>query len=738
MSQVPFTSINFGLDTSFEGRKVSQWLMYASLDGIGQTHKTSIFPISIFQYKKDINDRPGTPNYDIKKLAIKSLTKRIYPNFVNCDYVSNVPDIHPSLLVVDSVCQSLDDKVNLRIDSNTGKDNQTEAFDTYDHTKQQFISNYCTMTLGELVESIPPVYVSEPDANGSQIIDLRFTPSRYLIEDTTQKYNHYNIDRDDHYTKINYLLVTRDEGSVSITTESFSYDVLVGPTKEENGVTIMSKHHIDIPKPKYDPDTEMATMGSCDADAIVTYTLNGLVCTEPFGIMWDQMRKTFKKVNSWRNSQYIETPNVQIYDSFAGGFVDVKRIIRNEDIGVWNKVEFSGGLSMWLTDDHPLPTQRGRIYVKNMKVGDTVPVANSNERIAIERITHVGFRNRFGYDVETTSDHFDVDGINSHNCRTLIGYDVNGMGYKKVGRGNVTPVTINLARIGIRHGICLGEREVPDVDGFFEELHYLLEMAERELMQRFYYICNQNVRAGAFMYDNGTMADSDKVLQTGKIYEAMKHGTNALGYIGVANACYAMYGKYPHTDEEVEKFAIRIVKTIYNYAKECTKKYHLNYSAYSTPAEGCCHTLANKLQKEFGKIKGVCDRNYLTNSHHVPVYENISVKDKIDFESKFCSMPTGGCITYVELTSGTMKNPKAIESIIDYAMDHEELPYFAINFPIDTCNDCGYSGDIEKTCPICGSEDIIRLRRTTGYISSDYRKFNKGKFDEVNDRVKHG
>ena len=148
--------------------------------------------------------------------------------------------------------------------------------------------------------------------------------------------------------------------------------------------------------------------------------------------------------------------------------------------------------------------------------------------------------------------------------------------------------------------------------------------------------------------------------------------------------------------------------------------------------------MCSKLQKEFGEIKGVCDRSYLTNSHHVPVYENISVKDKIDFESEFCNMATSGCITYVELNSGTMKNPKAVESIIDYAMDHKEIPYFAINFPIDTCNDCGYSGDIEKECPVCGSENIIRLRRCTGYLTTDYRKFNKGKFDEVNDRVKHG
>lgn len=154
-------------------------------------------------------------------------------------------------------------------------------------------------------------------------------------------------------------------------------------------------------------------------------------------------------------------------------------------------------------------------------------------------------------------------------------------------------------------------------------------------------------------------------------------------------------------------------------------------------AESTCYTLATKLQKKFGKIKNVCDRDYLTNSCHVPVYENISIRDKIDAESNFTWMSTGGCITYTELNSGVINNPRAVEKIINYAMNNERIPYFAINFPIDTCNHCGFSGEIEEHCPACGSDDIKRLRRVTGYITTDYRKFNKGKISETNDRVKH-
>jgi ribonucleoside-triphosphate reductase len=310
------------------------------------------------------------------------------------------------------------------------------------------------------------------------------------------------------------------------------------------------------------------------------------------------------------------------------------------------------------------------------------------------------------------------------------------MGYKKTGRGNVTPVTINLAKIGIKHGICLGNRKTADVDGFFKELQELLKLSEKALLDRFNYICSQNIQAGTFMYFNGIVADSENSIKNG-IYESMKHGTNALGYIGVANACYAMFGKYHNQDKDVLEFAIKIVKTIYDYAVDATNRNHLNFSVYSTPAENACKTICANLQKEYGKIKGVCDKSYLTNSHHVPVFEKISITDKIDIESKFAYMAKGGCITYVELESSIMNNPIAVERIIDMAMKNKLLPYFAINFPIDTCQECGYSGEINESCPICGSKDIKRLRRVTGYLSSDYRKFNKGKYDECNDRVKH-
>lgn len=323
-------------------------------------------------------------------------------------------------------------------------------------------------------------------------------------------------------------------------------------------------------------------------------------------------------------------------------------------------------------------------------------------------------------------------------CRTLLGNDVNGLGYSKIGRGNVSPVTMNLPMLGVEHGICLGERKEPDIEGFFKDLNDLLDLATESLLDRFKYICAQNPRSGAFMYDNGTIEDYDKTIEKNNIYESMKHGTNALGFIGLENTCWAMFGKFYQDDPNVMEFAKKVVKTIYDRAKANTAKYHLNFSAYGSPAESAAATLCRKIQAKYGKIKNVSDREYLTNSYHIPVFVNIPAREKIKLEAEFAWMCTGGAIQYIELNSGVMGNPRAVEKLIDYAMSNNKVVYFAINYPIDTCQKCGFSGEIDDDkCPACGSDEILRLRRVTGYITTDYRHFNKGKFDETNDRVKH-
>ena len=423
-SQVPFTSINFGRDMSTEGRFVSRHMLKASLAGIGKHHLTPIFPISIFQYKQGCNANPGDPNYDLKQLAIESLSKRIYPNFVNCDY---------------------------------------------------------------------------------------------------------------------------------------------------------SEAHEDLDN----PDTYFATMG----------------------------------------------------------------------------------------------------------------------------------------------------------CRTMLGYDRHSDSYNRVGRGNLCPNTMILPKLGIEYGICLGKRKEPDLDGFWSAFEDLLMLCEQGLLERFDIMVNQSPEAGPFMYQNGTMKDAQECRMSN--YEALKHGTLAMGYIGIAEMCQALFGKNHAEDKEVHAFALKVVQRINEYAKEASDRHDLNFSCYATPAEGLCHTAAKALRKQYGIIPNVTDHEFLTNSHHVPVWHEIGIFEKLEIESPFCKYPTGGCITYVELDSTFVKNTKAIEQIIDYAFQKLDIPYLAFNFPIDSCLDCGYQAEFNDACPECGSHNIQQLRRVTGYLTTDYRHFNKGKQSEVEHRVKH-
>lgn len=241
--------------------------------------------------------------------------------------------------------------------------------------------------------------------------------------------------------------------------------------------------------------------------------------------------------------------------------------------------------------------------------------------------------------------------------------------------------------------------------------------------------------AAPFMYQNGTIVDADRC-QT-DVEAALKHNTFAIGFIGVAEMCQALFGKNHVQDEEVLRFAIKLVMRINEFAKEASERNNLNFSCYATPAENLCHTAMKKLKEQYGVIENVTSRDYLTNSFHVPVWEKVNIYEKLNLESRFTRFCTGGTITYIECDSGLMNNPKAVEDIIDYAMQKLDIPYLAFNFPIDTCNDCGYQSEFDAECPECGSKNITQLRRVTGYLSSDYRRFNDGKQAEVKERIKH-
>lgn len=335
--------------------------------------------------------------------------------------------------------------------------------------------------------------------------------------------------------------------------------------------------------------------------------------------------------------------------------------------------------------------------------------------------------------------HEDEDNIDTYfstmGCRTLIGYDRHGLGYIRQGRGNNTPNTIILPKLGIEFGICLGKRTEPDIEGFWNAFEETLKLTEKGLLERFEIMIKQSPKSAPYMYENNTIQDARECREN--VFNALKHNTLAIGYLGVAEMCQAMFGKNHAQDEEVHKFALSVVKRINEFAAEASERNDLNFSCYATPAEGLCRTALAALREQYGVIENVTSHDYITNSHHVPVWEEVSIYDKLRIEAPFCKYPTGGCITYVELDSTFVKNIKAVEDVIDYAFKELDIPYLAFNFPIDSCLECGYQGEFNDKCPECGSENIQQLRRVTGYLTSDWHNFNDGKQAEVKERVKH-
>jgi ribonucleoside-triphosphate reductase len=342
---------------------------------------------------------------------------------------------------------------------------------------------------------------------------------------------------------------------------------------------------------------------------------------------------------------------------------------------------------------------------------------------------NVDWSGNAGYDINDPRTYFSTMG-----CRTSNGYDINGFGQLKDGRGNICPVTIILPTLAME-----AKEETPLVekaqliDRFMEILDEKIHEAKDMLIERFEYICSQNPASAKFMYENNVMAG---YIPEEGIRSALRHGTLAIGQLGLAETLEILVG-CNHTSAKGMALAKQVETLFQQRCAEFKEEYKLNFGVYFTPAENLCYTAMKKFKDKYGIIPNVSDKEFFTNSIHVPVWEQVSPFEKIDIESQLTGYSNAGCITYVELDSSVKNNLKALEQIVNYAMDHD-IPYFALNVPNDTCLDCGYCDEFNDHCPECGSENIQQLRRVTGYLTGNYKTaFNLGKQDEVSQRVKH-
>ena len=771
-------------------------LLRASMEGLGKYHRTSIFPCGIFQLKDGVNSLPGDPNYDLKLMAIKSTVNRFYPNYFNCDWSVQVEGIK--------------------------KDREL---------KRKVLSNLSLETKQKLIE----IFKEHPE----------------------------------YAEKINLFVNEYDILSVS---------------------------------DKVQPTEEGGTMGCLDGSEVITYKLNGNLYVESFERFWKRVCTEtpfeIKRQSDKNLNLYIDLENVQIYDSGKNKFVECKRIIRNVQ-NEWNKVYLSSGRVLDCTDDHPLPTERGRVYardlipnsdkltiinrqytenkykLKNNNIAwitknynripnmifesdyatrlnflagmidtngccciknncieldsidkelaiqqmllslslgfktylyeihyDSKDTSNNKYKVCIyptkelidvlqsSEMKEIGntfiFENKienetesalvtkiepynkmkYSYDVTTESDHFDVSGIWSHNCRTYNGYDVNFdekyfeqllneiistgklpknylySAMQKDGRGNITPSTVIMPTYAMKARLMWDkDKSIDIVEEFMKMLDKAIDDTKDFLIERFEHICSQKPSSARFMYENDIMKG---YIRNQGIRSALKHGTLAVGQLGLAETLQILIGKN-HLTEEGMALAERIEQLFKAKCDKFKEEYKLNFGVYFTPAENLCYTAMTKFRNKYKDhpyikkmIKEGTLREYFTNSIHVPVWEKIDIKTKIDVETRLSKYSSAGCILYIEFDGVSKNNLKAVEEYIDYAK-RKDAPYIAINIPADVCLDCGFIGDFSdgEKCAKCGSSNILMPARITGYLNGDWRtSFNYGKQQEKKDREK--
>ena len=296
--------------------------------------------------------------------------------------------------------------------------------------------------------------------------------------------------------------------------------------------------------------------------------------------------------------------------------------------------------------------------------------------------------------------------ISYMGCRTRVIGDVTDKQNQIVtGRGNLSFTSINLPRIGIKYGICLKDRDKADMKGFFNELEEVMELVKDQLLERFEIQCSKKVYNFPFLLGEGVWNDGETLKTNDRIRRVLKHGTLSIGFIGLAETLKALIGEHHGESDEAQKLGIEIIEFMRNKCDEYSEKYNLNFTCLATPAEGLSGRFVNIDKAIYGKIKGVTDKDYYTNSFHVPVHYNISIVNKLKKEAPYHALTNAGHISYIEMDGDLTQNVEAFEKVIR-VMKETGIGYGAINHPVDRDPVCGYVGIIKDVCPKCGRREF--------------------------------
>ena len=451
-----------------------------------------------------------------------------------------------------------------------------------------------------------------------------------------------------------------------------------------------------------DPDTEVATMGCVEGSAVVRVSLEGFVFDMTFEALWAYASARYGVPDTSGLSEWFDFSgeDVKVFDSCHTAYVPVLKLIRNPDFGDWRRVEFEDGMKISCTSDHPFPVLcKGRTVASDLAPGDRIAKSVMDQVAVVKSVTDcsVEMKGQFSYDFETVTDRFDVSGIRSHNCRTrVIGNVYDPTRETTSGRGNLSFTTINLPRLGIE---ARG-----DLDKFFANLDAMLELCHKQLLHRLSIQMARRVRNYPFLMGEGVWMDSEKLGWDDPVGDVLLHGTLSIGFIGLAECLTALIGRHHGEDAEARELGIRIVTHMRHWLDRRSREEKRNWTLLATPAEGLSGRFVRMDKERYGEITGVTDRDYYTNSFHIPVWFHITASKKVDIEAPYHALCNAGHITYIELDGDTARNLEAMESLVRYMHD-KGCGYFAISHPVDRDPVCGYVGVINSVCPRCGRRE---------------------------------
>lgn len=472
-------------------------------------------------------------------------------------------------------------------------------------------------------------------------------------------------------------------------------------------------------------DTEAAYMGCVKGDETITVKINGKVyedikISHAYDFINNYVNTIYEETGDnsetyeFENSEdpkshYIDTDQADIQILSGNKFVQLRGILKNNkkstsDIGMvrvfYEKKSYRSSQvnsSIDCTVDHPFKTERGRI-----KANDLIP--NADCLISVDGTEHkvIGVitidSDHCTYDVETENDIFNLSGIISHNCRTrVLGNHYDPTREIVTGRGNLSFTSVNLPRLAI-----LSEG---DIDLFFDKLKGMVELVFDQLLERFKVQCRKKVKNYPSLMGQGIWIDSDKLGSEDSVEEVLKHGSLTVGFIGLAECLKSLTGFHHGESDESQQLGLKIIGFMREMCDKKSDETGLNFTLIGTPAEGLSGRFVRMDKERFGIIEGVTDREYYTNSFHVPVYYNISARDKILKEAPYHVHCNGGSITYIEVDGDPTKNVEAFEDIVQF-MKKSGIGYGALNHPVDYCPNCGYTGIIDDKCPRCGNDGI--------------------------------